>query len=327
MRLRFLPFLLLASSLACAQTRPPDSPTPQPPEDKLSATPEDQASAAPALPDIPTLMREVERNQQAAENADREYTYHVHQELTDLHSDGSVKETSITDSDSFTVDGVRVNKLIARDGQPLSADDARKESDKIDKQVAKAKAARAKLEDKGKPTNDQGTDQLTFSRALELGAFSNIRPGEFGGRPVWLIDFAGDPKAKTRNEFEGIIRCLKGTLWIDAHDHVLVAGHGDFFAPFKIGGGLLANIHAGSQFDFRATKVDSVWLPQEIDASGSFRYLLFGGANVRLKLVTSDYKRFRTGVTILPSNRLIGPDGNPLPDPIPTRNPPPPTAP
>jgi hypothetical protein len=284
-------------------------------EDHVSAPPEDKVSATPALPDPNALMLEVERNQDAAEAARREYTYRVHFEDTDLKGDGSVKKTTVTDSDSFTIGGVRVNKVTARDGKPLTPDEAQKENERIDKQVAKAKEAREKHEDKGQATNAQGDSVLTVSRILQLGAFSNIRPGTYAGRPVWLVDYIGDPHAKTKTEFEGVFRDLTGTIWVDQADRALVAAHGEFHQDFKIGGGLIANLHKGTHFDFRATLVDGkVWLPDTIDAEGSLRYLLFVSLNGRIHLKTSDYKRFRTGITIHGGDRQVGPDGQPLPN-------------
>ena len=111
-----------------------------------------------------------------------------------------------------------------------------------------------------------------------------------------------------------MIRDLAGTIWIDEAERVLVRGQARFTNDFKIGGGLLADIHKGSSFDFQAHRVnDGVWLPGTIDGDGSVRVLLFAGFNGRLHLEASDYRRFRTSATILPGNGVIGPDGQPVP--------------
>jgi len=274
--------------------------------------PEEVEKPLPAMRD---LLLDVERNQRAAEAMRRDYTYHVHEEEQDEDSKGNVKKTTVTDSESLTIDGVRVDRVVARDGKPLTPDEAKKESEKIDKEVAKDKQQREKLEEKGKATDSRGDQLLTVSRILELGAFSNLRRLDLDGRPTIVADYAGDPKAKTNNEFEKVFRDLVGTVWIDERDRVLVRGEGHFLNDFKIGGGLVLNLHKGLSFEFQTAKVNGeAWLPVSIEAQGSARFLLFGGVNGRLKLVTSDYRKFRTSTTIIPSNRLIGPDGNPLPD-------------
>jgi hypothetical protein len=238
----------------------------------------------------------------AAEAARADYTYHVHMEQQDLDSKGNTKKTTITDSESITIDGVRVDRIVARDGKPLTPAEANKESERIDKEVAKAKERKEKNRDKGKETTSRGDELITASRILELGTFSNPRRIDLNGRPTIVLDYAGDPNAKTRNEAEGVIRDLVGVVWIDEHDRVLVRGQGHFLNDFKIGGGLVLSIHKGLSFDFSVTKIhDEVWLPSTITAQGSARILLFDGVHGRFSRVTSDYRKFRTTSKFVPA--------------------------
>jgi hypothetical protein len=289
------------------------------------ATPAD--ATPPTTQPFPTttqLLLDVERNQKASEAANKDYTYHVHIEQQELDHKGEIKKTDTTDSESLTIEGIRVDRTVARNGKPLSDKDVQKESDRIDKEVAKAKEHREKLASEGKPTNARGDDLLTVSRILELGTFSNPRRVDLNGRPAIVLDYTGDPNAKTHSEFEKVFRVLVGTAWIDEQDHVLVRGQGHFLHDFKVGAGIVLNIHQGLSFDFTATHItDNIWLPATIDAQGSGRFLLFDGINGRFHLVTSDYRKFHTNSTIIDSDRLIGPDGQPIPDPPPPSTTPP----
>ena len=92
----------------------------------------------------------------------------------------------------------------------------------------------------------------------------------------------------------------------------------------KIGGGLVVDIKQGSSFEVRYTRINNgVWLPNEVTGQGKIRFLLFTGFNGRVHLLTSDYRKFHTRSTILDSNRLIGPDSQPLPNPPPPSTTPP----
>jgi hypothetical protein len=299
--------LCFASSLASAQQ--PTAP----------AIPQ-QAPAAQPLPPIRELLLDVERNEKASEAARKDYIYHVHVELQDLDSKGNVKKTTITDAEDLTIDGVPIQRIVAHNGRPLTAEEAQKESARIDKEVAQAKARREKREDKGQETDSRGDVIIPASRILELGAFSNPRRVDLDGRPTIVLDYAGDPNAKTHNKFEGIVRDLVGTVWIDEQDRVLVRGEGHFLNDFKIGGGLVLNIHKGLSFDFRATKINGeVWLPATVDGQGSARILLVDRVKGRFRLVTSDYRKFRATSTIVSTSGVIGPDGKPVPSqPAPT---------
>ena len=240
-----------------------------------------------------------------------DYTYHVHVEQQRLRKDGSVKQTEVTDSESLTLDGVRVNRVVERNGQPLTAEEQAKESDRLDKEVAKVRERRAKALAAGEKTDPRGDTVITVSRLLQLGSFSNERRVDFGGRPTIVLDYAGDPKAKTRSQAETVVRDLVGTVWIDEADRVLVRGQGHFLNDFKVGGGLLADVRKDSNFSFEAKRVnDAVWLPATIDGKGSVRILLVSGFDGQLHLTASDYRRFRTSATI-----LAGPPGNGPPPP------------
>jgi hypothetical protein len=308
---RHLTLLLLLASAAASAQQPNSPPVAQP------APATDNPS-----PSAQDLLLDAERNQKASEAANRDYTYHVHLEQQELDRNGTLKKTITTDAESLTIDGIRIDRTVARDGKPLTPKEAQKESDRIDKEVAKAKQHREKLAAEGKPTDARGDDLLTVSRILELGTFSNPRRVSLNGRPTIVLDYTGDPNAKTRNETEKVFRDLVGTAWIDEQDRILVRGQGHFLHDFKVGAGLFLNIHQGLSFDFTATHITAnIWLPATIDAQGSARLLLFEGINGRFHLATSDYRKFHSTSTIIDSDRPIGPDGQPIPSPPPPATP------
>ncbi len=306
----------------------------------LLPQPRAQAPAAPAAPDtaktdasapLPnpvTLLQDVERNQKKLEALQRDYTYHVHTDQQELDKHGGVKKAETEEAESVTIDGVRVNRITARNGKPLTPDEQQKENERIDKDVAKAKERRSKVQAKGGDTDARGDEIMPLSRILELGSFSNPRREVQNGRPVIVLDYAGNPQAKTHNTFEGIMRDVVGTVWIDETDRVLVAAQGHFLNDFKLGAGLLADVRKGTSFEFRTTRVsDGVWLPADIQGQGSVRLLLFASFNGRMHVTTSDYRRFRTSATIVGSHGVVDANGEPVPDQEAPQAPPPSTPP
>jgi hypothetical protein len=299
-----LPIAVLCAANLLAQTQQTAPSTTPPPV---------QGAAEQPLPPVRELLLDVEHNQMAAEAARADYTYHVHLEDVDLDGKGNPKKTTVTDSESITIQGVRVDRVVARDGKPLTAEEAKKEDERIDKEVAKDKERKEKERDKGKETTSRGDEIITVSRILELGAFTNPRRVDYNGRPTILLDYAGDPSAKTRSSAEGVIRDLVGEVWIDERDRVLVRGQGHFLNDFKIGGGLVLSIHKGLNFDFSAAKIHGeVWLPSSIEAQGSARILLFDGVHGRLKMATSDYRKFSATSKFVSAS---GTDAQPPADP------------
>src|ERR1700744_2148220 len=101
------------------------------------------ATGETPLPELHALIMALDKNQKAAEAAAENYTYHLHQVTEPRDGKGNLKKTATVDSESLTVQGVRVDRTVARDGKPLTPDEAKKESERIDKEVAKAKERRA----------------------------------------------------------------------------------------------------------------------------------------------------------------------------------------
>lgn len=271
------------------------------------------AAAERPLPDIPALMQSVELNQRASEAIEKDYLYRSVQTGEELDGHGRVKKTETKEYDVFWVNGVPVHRMTRKDGRELSAEEQKKEEDQIDKDVAKAREKRAKADGKGtEETDPRGNEMVTVSRLLELGSFTNARRVQLNGRDTIVVDFTGDPKAKTKNRFEEVIRDLAGTAWVDEQDHVLVKAEGHFVNSFKVGGGIVANIQKGTSFSMEQKKVNNeVWLPAMVQGQGSARALLFFSFNGRVRAVESDYRKFKATSTILPGVSTVQDDSPP----------------
>jgi hypothetical protein len=264
------------------------------------------------LPDIPTLMREVETNQRAAEKIEKDYLFRsaVTEQETDGH--GGVKKTEAREYEVFWQNGVPVSRLLKKNGRELSAEEQKKENERIDKDAEKAKERRSKADEEGKESDPRGHELMTASRVLELGSFTNPKRVQLGGRDTIVADYAGDPKAKTRTRFEDVVKDMMGTVWVDERDRVLVKAEGHFVNNFKIGVGLVANIQKGTSFSAEWRKInDEVWLPARMEGQGSARALLFFGFNGRAEVVDSDYRKFKATSTILPGMSTVDPGTDP----------------
>jgi len=267
---------------------------------------ETAAAALPAstetkpLPDIPALMHEVESRQRAAEQAEKDYIYRSVQTAQEVDGHRAVKKTETNEYDVFWIDGVPVRKLVKKDGKELTADEAKKESERLDKEAAKAREKREKEDAKGKETDPRGNDEVTVSRLLELGSFTNPRRVAMNGRDTIAVDYTGDPKAKTNNRAESVIRDMTGTVWVDEQDKAIARIEGRFVNAFKIGGGLVANIRAGTNFTVQMSKVNGeVWLPARVEGRGEARMLLLFKFDGSFTEVDSDYRKFKTSSTIV----------------------------
>ena len=266
----------------------------------ISGGHEDNAVSRP-LPEIASLMHDVERNQRNAEAVEKNYICHAIAKQEHTDSEGRVKKTTVTEYDHYWSEGVPVNRMVRKDGKDLSPNELAKQDDRIRKEVQKARERRAKAEAEGKPTDARGDNVITVSRLLELGRFSNPRRLLVGGRDTIAVDYEGDPAAKTRNRGEEVIRDLRGTVWVDENDRMMVRAEGRFVNGFKIGAGLLINIQKGTRFAMEEIKInDEVWSPSYVEARGSTRALLFFNFSGNIRIDYSDYRKLRTSSVVLP---------------------------
>ncbi len=264
-------------------------------------------------------MHEVETHQKASETIQKDYLYHEVATAQETDGHGGVKKTETKEFDVFWLNGVEVQKLVKKDGKDLNADEQKKESERIDKEVARVKERRSKADAKGEETDSHGHEEVTVSRFLELGSFTNPRRVKLNGRDTIAVDYEGDPKAKTRNRFEDVIRDLAGTIWVDEEDRSISRIEGRFLRPFKIGGGLVVNIKQDTSFAMEQRKInDEVWLPARVDGKGAARAMLFFSFNGNIRVLNSDYRKFKATSTILPGMSTVeepSTDGGTAPQP------------
>ena len=261
-------------------------------------------------------MHQVETNQRLAESVEKDYIYREDSRLNELDRSGRIKKSEERAFEIFYIGGVRVARLVRKDNKDLTPDELAKENARIDKEVAKAKERRAKADASGKESDSNGRDEITVSRILELGTFSNPRRIMVAGRPTIEVDYAGNPNAKTHNAGEGAIKLITGIVCIDEQDKFIQHAEGHFTNNYKVGGGLVADISKGTSFAATNTKINNeVWLPAHAEAHGHIRYLLFFSVNGDATIETSGYHKFKATSTILP-NITVAPC-----DPAPTSPP------
>jgi len=304
-RLLTLSFVALWLSAAIAQTIPPTA--------RLTAAATDSQQP---LPDIPTLMHEVEAHQRLAESVEKDYIFREESTLNERNSNGSLKKTEHRTYEIFWIGGVRLVRLVRKDGKDLAPNELKKENDRLDKEVLKARERREKAETNGKETDSRGREEVTVSRILELGTFSKPRRENVNGRPTILVDYAGNPGAKTRNPGEAAMKLLSGTIWVDETDRTIQHAEGHFTNDFKIGAGLVASIRKDTSFKWTSVRInEEVWLLSTLDAQGQARFLLFFSLNGDAHIHAGDYRKFKATSTIMPDTQGAASTDQPLATP------------
>jgi hypothetical protein len=245
-----------------------------------------QQTGSAALPEIHQLIKEVQAHQKSLEKVRENYTFSSFQTTQDMDANGQVKKTETVEGEDFFVNGHAIERILKKNGKQLDTHEEQKETERVTKLVEKA--------EKTPPDQPLEGQQIKVSRLLELMDVRNERREMFRGRAAIVFDFVGRKDASTHGVAEDASKKLKGTIWIDEADRQVAHLEVFFDDNFRLGGGLVANVQAGTSFRFDQEQVNGeVWLPTGAEMKLDER--LFMVKAVRQHFTERDfgYKKFR----------------------------------
>jgi hypothetical protein len=253
-----------------------------------SVTPPAWAASDPgaALPDAATMLREVEARQKQLDKVRENYTFRSVQTVRQLDSGGKTKKVETEEHEVFFVNGHQVEKLVRKDGKDLTPDQARKEQDRVNKEVLKISQPGYK---------NPESDDITVARLLQIVTFSRPRRVQLNGRDTIAFDFAGDEHAKTHGRDEAALKKVSGTIWIDEADHEVSRMSATLDDNYHVGFGLLASVAKGSNVVFDQALIrNEAWLPTAIALHLQARAFLVAGFRADIDVRFDQYRKFQT---------------------------------
>ena len=239
------------------------------------------------LPDIRAFLEEVKANQDKVDKALENYSYI--EEITDREFDkaGNLKVTKVETFEVSNFKGQLINRLIARNGQPLLAKDQEKQDKDVQKNVEKIEK-----------NNDVKDQQPTIADILKGSNLVNPRRERFKGRNAIVFDFEPNPNfVSPKNDELELFKKLLGTVWIDEKDKQVARVEAKLSDNFKIGGGAVVKIRKGAYIISEQQRFDDeVWLPSLSDVNLSIRIFLVSGISINQVSKYSNYKKFSTEI-------------------------------
>jgi hypothetical protein len=281
----------------------PASPLPAPADLSHTNPPIDlkpDVSGAVPAEQIRELIVRAERKELENEKRQRDYTFIQRGEEHKLDGHGGVKKSESRTSEILEIYGELVERLIAKDDKPLSADEAKKEEEKIQKIIDKRKNEseddrRKRLEKDEKNREEARKFVLEIADAVN---FRLVGSEAIGGRDTWVLEGEPRPGYEPKQRGAKMLSKFHGRVWIDKGEAQWVKL--DIVAIDTLSFGfVLARIHRGTRVLVEQTKVnDEVWLPKHIQFHLDARIALFKGYNEDVEVNFRDYKKFRTATKI-----------------------------
>ena len=253
----------------------------------------------PALPNAATLLREVEAHQKQLDKIRENYTFRATRTTRELDGNGRVKKTQTEEDEVFFVNGHQIGKTVRKDGKDLTPDQARKEQERVNKEVEKFSQPGANNPDK---------DEITVARLLQIVTFSRPRRMRLNDRDTVAFDFLGDEHARTRGRGEDALKKVSGTVWVDEADREVSRMSATLDENYHVGFGLLASVAKGSNVVFNQTLVrNEAWLPTEIVLHLQARALLVAGIRADVDIRFDQYRKFQTDAVQQPGATMNPP--------------------
>lgn len=282
-------------------------PTGPPSQKSKAGIPGDPGPAMPSRPgplsaeQIRDLIQRAAANDIENDKKQRNYTYIQRDVENKLDGDGRTKSTEIETYEVLNVYGEQVQKLIEKDDKPISAKDAAKEDEKIQKIIRKRQSEsdkdrekraerEAKEREEGKQFEREVADAYNFTlQGTEL----------VSGREAWVISAEPRPGFVPHMKYANYLSKFRGRIWIDKAD--VQMSKMEIEALDTVSWGLfLARFHKGSHFMIEQTRInDEVWLPRQLAFKVDLRLALLKNFRVESEQTFRDYKKFRTDSKII----------------------------
>ncbi|HEY8233916.1 MAG TPA: hypothetical protein VIJ10_14730 [Vicinamibacteria bacterium] len=242
-------------------------------------------AAAVPLPEGDAYVRALVGAQVRREEALSRYSYDVSEVVEDLDRSGAVRKRRSRDFEVFMVKGRPVQRLVAKDGRPLSGREREQEERRVRK-LADAVAA-------GKTASE--LPGVRLAKLLERYRFVATAREEIAGRCAVAFDFAALP-GDFKIDYDGVMRRLAGKLWVDEEERAVARVEVRNTSDIKIALGLAVKV-SSLALSAEFTRLEtSVWLPRSVETLVIGRKLLVSGLRVRRVASYSNYRRFEVDV-------------------------------
>jgi hypothetical protein len=191
------------------------------------------------------------------------YVFTEHDEDRRLDSDGRVKSRDVDVSKIVFVGTAPLEQLVEHNGRPLSAEEQRKQVEKLNKLVRETPPERvARL-------REQQENRSFIHEVLEGFNFQLVGEEVINLRPAYVLRATPRPGYRPRGKYGKLMCKVEGKLWVDKQDFGWVKVEGDVTQSFSMGL-FLARVLRGSHITMEQTLFDDgIWMPKRIEMRAS----------------------------------------------------------
>jgi len=222
--------------------------------------------------------------------ARRQYTYVERDQDRRLDSAGLVKSEEVDVSKTILVNGVPFEQLLERSGQPLSAEEERKQKEKLDKLSRETPDQRA-----GRLRKQEEEDTSLVREVPKAFDFQLVGEDVVNGRPAYVLQATPHAGYHAQGKYGKMFPNLEGKLWVDKQDLGWIKADGQVIQPFSMGL-FLAQVLRGSHITMEQTCVNGTWMPERVQVRAAAKIFFVKSLVIDRILTYSEYRLPEAGL-------------------------------
>jgi hypothetical protein len=191
------------------------------------------------------------------------------------------------------IDGSPYQRLIAVNGEPLSAN-AQSGEEQKQKQAVQQRRSESPRERQKRIANyqkDRHRDHVMMQQLTKAFSFKLIGEEKMGSFDVYALRAEPKPDYKPPTMEAEVLTGMKGQLWIDKATYQWVKVTAEVVRPVSIAG-FLARVQPGTQFELEKMPVESgIWLPKHFAMKSHAKVLMLVNRSSHEDQTFSDYQR------------------------------------
>jgi hypothetical protein len=225
----------------------------------------------------------------------KDYTWIARQTDRLLDSSGQVKSQKTEQWETVVIYGEPHHRMLERNGKPLSAEEQRKEQDKLDQAVAKREheTAENRIHREADFEKQREKDREFLREVPDLFDFKLLGDAKIDGHDVWVISATPKPDAQPKHGDAKALLKVQAKVWIDKTEYQWVRLEAETTATISFGL-FIARLAPGAKLEFEQTRVnDQVWLPKREVVSGAARLGLVKKLVGEEETTWNNYRKFQ----------------------------------
>jgi hypothetical protein len=220
-----------------------------------------------------------------------QYTYVERDEDRRLDSEGRLKSEEVDVSRTILVNGIPFEELVERNGQPPSAEEERKEKEKVDKLKRETPEQRAERIRKQEEENTSLVREVPKAFDFQL-----VGEEVVNGRPAYVLQATPHPGYQAQGRYGKMFSKLEGKLWVDTQDLGWIKVDGQVIQPISMGL-FLVRLLSGSRITMEQTRVDDgIWMPERVEVRAAAKIFFVKSLVIDRVLTYSEYRPTQAGV-------------------------------